>query len=307
MGKTAILFPGQGAQHVGMGLDVAQAFPAAAAVYGQANELLGIDLARLCFEGPAERLDATDLSQPAIFVTSVAIWRALEANGAVERLAPAGTAGLSLGEYTALWLAGSVSFADGLRLVRRRGELMQAAAQAQSGGMVSVMGLAEQQLRQLCQQVGQMVLANFNCPGQIVVSGPLEACGRLAELVEQAGGAALRLAVAGAFHSPLMHPAAEGLRAVLTETAFHAPKIPVPANVDGQYHDGPEAVRHALQAQVVRPVLWQRCVERLMADGFDRFVEVGPGRVLTGLMRRINRTATVLNISTAEAVRKAAT
>ena len=259
----------------------------------------------MCFNGPADRLNATDISQPAIFVTSVAIWEALRATGAADRLAPAGAAGLSLGEYTALWLGGSFGFADGLRLVRRRGELMQAASEASPSSMVSIMGLDERQVEALCGEVaGEDVLvpANFNCPGQIVVSGSKQACERAVAAVADHGGRAVPLAVAGAFHSPLMQSAADGLEQALAEAQIEASRIPVCRNVDGDYHGQPDSVRRSLYSQVIQPVRWQRCIERMIADGYEEFVEIGPGRVLTGLMRKINRKVNITNISSAKDV-----
>ncbi|HUW83718.1 MAG TPA: ACP S-malonyltransferase [Phycisphaerae bacterium] len=305
MAKTAILFPGQGAQHVGMGRDIAEASDAAAKVFEQADQQLGIALSELCFNGPAERLDATDISQPAIFVTSVAIWEALRANGVAEGHSPSGAAGLSLGEYTALWLGGSLGFADGLRLVRRRGEMMQAASEATPSSMVSIMGLDEQQVEALCREVaGEDVLvpANFNCPGQIVVSGSKQACERAVASVAGQGGRAMALAVAGAFHSPLMQSAADGLGQALSEAQIESPRMPVCRNVDGEYHDQPDSIRQSLYNQVIQPVRWQRCMERMIADGYDHFVEIGPGRVLTGLMKKINRKVKITNISSAKDV-----
>ncbi len=305
MAKTAILFPGQGAQHVGMGRDIAEAFDVAAKVFEQADSQLGISLSELCFNGPADRLNATDISQPAIFVTSVAIWEALRATGAADGFSPAGAAGLSLGEYTALWLGGSFGFSDGLRLVRRRGELMQAASEAAPSGMVSIMGLDERQVEALCGEVdGDDVLvpANFNCPGQIVVSGSKEACERAVAAVAAQGGRAVPLAVAGAFHSPLMQSAADGLGQALSEAQIETPRMPVCRNVDGEYHDQPDSVRRSLYSQVIQPVRWQRCIERMIADGYDHFVEIGPGRVLTGLMKKVNRKMNMTNISSAKDV-----
>ncbi len=303
MGKTAIVFPGQGAQVVGMGKDVASAFTNARRTFDQANEILGFDLARICFEGPQERLDATDVSQPAIFVTSVAMWRALEEAGAATELRPQATAGLSLGEYTALWLAGAMSFEDGVRLVRQRGQFMQDAATAVPSGMVSVMGLSPEQVNGLCSEAaGVEVLgpANFNCPGQIVISGAKGACERAVGLVEKYGGRGTALRVAGAFHSPLMDPAAEKLKSELGKVTFIAPRIPVVSSVTSDYYRGPDDIRELLYQQVARPIRWQESVERLASDGFDRFAEVGPGRVLTGLLRKINRALTGLNYSTVE-------
>ncbi len=303
MGKTAIIFPGQGAQFVGMAKDVAAAFDVARRTFEEANELLGFDLSGICFGGPTERLDATDISQPAIFATSVAVWRAMQEAGIADELRPQATAGLSLGEYTALWLAGSLSFADGLRLVHQRGQFMQEAAQSAPGGMVSVMGLTSEQTEALCREAaGDQVLAcaNFNCPGQIVISGSKEACERAVALVEKQGGRGTALRVAGAFHSALMAPAAERLRDVLSRTQISGPRLPVVSNVTADYHRSPDSIRELLYTQVARPIRWQQSIERLIADGFDRFAEVGPGRVLSGLMRKINRTATSLNYSTAE-------
>ena len=305
MAKTAILFPGQGAQHVGMGRDIAEAFDAAAEVFEQGDQQLGIALSELCFNGPADRLNATDISQPAIFVTSVAIWEALRANGVAECLSPSGAAGLSLGEYTALWLGGSLGFSDGLRLVRRRGELMQAASEAAPSGMVSIMGLHEQQVEALCREVaGEDVLvpANFNCPGQIVVSGSKQACGRAVAAVAGQGGGAVALAVGGAFHSPLMQSAADGLGQALSEAQIELPRMPVCRNVDGEYHDQPDSIRQSLYRQVIQPVRWQRCMERMIADGYDHFVEIGPGRVLTGLMKKIDRKVRITSLSSARDV-----
>lgn len=286
-----------------MGKDVAAAFAAARRTFDQANEILGFDLARLCFEGPQERLDATDVSQPAIFVTSVAMWRALEEAGAAAELRPQATAGLSLGEYTALWLAGALSFEDGLRLVRQRGQFMQEAATAVPSGMVSVMGLGPEQVTSLCAEAaGGEVLgpANFNCPGQIVISGAKGACERALGIVEKHGGRGTALRVAGAFHSALMDPAASKLKSALSAASIVAPRIPVVSNVTSDYYRGPDDIRELLYQQVARPIRWQESVERLAADGFDRFAEVGPGRVLTGLLRKINRTLTGLNYSTVE-------
>ncbi|MFQ5423381.1 MAG: ACP S-malonyltransferase [Phycisphaerae bacterium] len=307
MYKTAVIFPGQGAQVVGMGRDVADVAPEARAVFDRANEILDFDLARLCFEGPAERLNATDVSQPAIFVVSVALWHAMEANGIACQLAPAAMAGLSLGEYTALHLAGFIDFEDCLRLVAERGRRMQAAAHARPGGMVSLIGLDEAVAVRICREAAEsevLVPSNFNCPRQIVVSGNREACHRLLPLAEREGGRAIELAVAGAFHSPLMASAAAGLEPALTAAAIKPGRLSVVANVSADYHGGPADVRSLLREQVVQPVRWQTSIERLIADGVDRFAEVGPGRVLTGLMRKIDRSIKAVNYSTAASLEK---
>ena len=302
MPKTAVLFTGQGAQSVGMGRDVADASPAAAAVYEQANRIVGYDLRALCFEGPADKLEQTDIQQPAIFTTSVAIWSALEEKGGIGEPVAA-MAGLSLGEYTALHAAGSVSFEDALRLVKRRGELMQAAARATASGMVCVIGLEPEKVQALCGQAadGEVLQpANYNCPGQIVVSGSKAACERVVKRVEEAEGRAIPLPVAGAFHSPLMQSAADGLTEMLERTPFETPSVPVVANVNCQNHTDAGTIRPWLTQQLTQPVLWQASIERLLEEGVERFIEIGPGRVLIGLMRKISRRTPVTNVGTAD-------
>jgi [acyl-carrier-protein] S-malonyltransferase len=304
MVHAAVIFTGQGAQSVGMGRDVFDAEPAAREVYARASEVLGVDIALTCFEGPARVLERTDVQQPAIFVTSVAIFRALIARGAqLGWFARAG--GLSLGEYTALHVAGAMALEDAVRLVRRRGELMQEAALNSAGGMVSLIGADEAAARAICDAVRRdevLAPANFNCPGQVVLSGSDGACRRAVALAGERGIRALPLAVAGAFHSPLMSPAADGLATVLAETSFAATRIPVVSNVDAEYHADAASIRNRLERQLICPVLWQRCVERMIADGADHFIEIGPGRILTGLLRKISRDATVTNVSTIEGI-----
>lgn len=303
MARTAVIFPGQGAQSVSMGRDVAAASPKARALYDRAGQVLGFDLARLCFDGPAEKLEQTDIQQPAIFVTSAAIFAAfLEAGGSPSSFERAG--GLSLGEYTALHVAGAIAFDDCLKLVQRRGQLMQEAAVARPSGMVSLVGADREKAESVCADArGDDVLspANFNCPGQIVIAGSKAACERAVAAAERHSCRAVPLAVAGAFHTAMMASAAEGLRTMLENTPIAAPSIPVISNVDAGYHGSPTAIRAALVRQLTQPVQWQQCVERMAADGVGRFVEFGPGRVLTGLMRKIDRSLTAINISTAEA------
>lgn len=307
MGRTAVIFPGQGAQAVGMGKDVAAVSEAARRVFDQADAALGYKLSSICFDGPAERLNATNISQPAIFVTSVAIWRALEANGMAGELQPQAMAGLSLGEYTALHLAGWLSFEDCLRLVAERGRLMQEAAEASPGTMVSIIGLSESDVDRICAEAAQGEVlgpANFNCPGQIVVSGSKAACQRMVAAAENHGAKAVPLVVAGAFHSALMEPAARKLKTALDTVRIESGRLGVVSNVTADYHASPEGVRLLLQQQVTRPVRWQASVERLISEGFDRFAEVGPGRVLTGLTRKIDRTMTALNLSSAASLER---
>ncbi|MBN2583448.1 MAG: ACP S-malonyltransferase [Planctomycetes bacterium] len=304
MGKTALLFPGQGAQSVGMGADVYQAFPKARELFDRADEILGFNLSAVCFEGPEDRLNATDVSQPAIFVTSVVLAE-LWAEGPGRDVKADATAGLSLGEYTALWAAGSLSFEDGVRLTRRRGELMQAAAEANPSTMVSIMGLDEEQVKNICEAASALGIispANFNCPGQIVVSGSKEACAKALTLAEEAGGRAVELKVAGAFHSRLMDSAAQGLEQELQATTLADLRLPVVANVTADYYGSVADVRPMLVRQLTSSILWQKSMERLLAGGFDTFYEIGPGRVLRGLMKKIDRSAAVTTVNSAAEV-----
>lgn len=306
--KTAFLFPGQGAQVVGMGADVAEAFPAAAQVFEEANAIMGLDLRKICFEGPAETLNTTTMSQPAIFTTSAALLAALRAEMGTAAITPDVTAGLSLGEYTALYAAGTISFQDGLRLVKKRGEAMQAAADATKGTMVSLLGLDEDKTRQLCAAAAEGELlepVNFNCPGQIVISGAIGACDRAARLAPEYGAIkAVPLEVAGAFHTTMMSSAAEALRQALADCDIADPtQVKTLANIDAQYYQSPETVADGLAKQLTSPLLWQKCMEKLLAEGVEHFYEIGPGRVLTGLMRRINRRTQVVNISSAESLK----
>ena len=290
----AFLFPGQGAQHVGMGELAAEEAPAAAELFGKASEILGYDLLALCKDGPAEQLDATVHSQPALYVCSLAALERLrlQDNAAIDACQVA--AGLSLGEYTALTFAGVMSFEDGLRVVAERGAAMQDAAEATPSGMVSILGLEVPQIEQLCEQArgdGVLQIANLLCPGNTVVSGATEACEQIAQLADEAGAMkVVPLAGAGAFHTPIMQPAVERLAAKLADVAMRPPRIPVLSNVDAAPHDDPEEIRQLLVQQVVSPVRWEDSVRRLLADYPPTTVyEIGPGRVLRGLMKRIHR------------------
>jgi len=293
MGKTAILFPGQGAQSVGMGKDVAEAFPEARALYERADEVLGFGLSEICFEGPEDRLTATDVSQPAILVTSLAVLAALRATEAGARLEPQAAAGLSLGEYTALVATGAVDFDDAVRLTHLRGRYMQEACDAVQSGMVSLLGVDEKGAERICgaaREAGRIWPANYNCPGQVVVSGEAAACERAVEIAESMGAQrAVPLQVAGGFHSPLMTPARKKLAAELADLTVGEFTFPVVANVTGDFYSGPAAAEDLLARQVDGAVRWQQGIERLIAGGFDTFYEIGPGRVLTGLLKRIDR------------------
>ena len=293
-----------------MGKDIAQAFPAAAALYKKANEIVGHDLQDICFNGPQEKLDNTTISQPAIFVTSAALLEVFKNNAAGSKMTADVTAGLSLGEYTALYAAGAMSFEDGLTLVQKRGNAMQAAADSSQGSMVSILGLDEEKVRQLCTKAADgelLVPANFNCPGQIVLSGTKSACERAEKLASEFGALkAVILRVAGAFHSNMMSPAADALRQALSQTNISMPTTTVIANISATYYTSAAEIRDGLTKQLIQSILWQNCMEKLLADGVETFYEIGPGRVLTGLMRKINRRANIINISGIESLKELA-
>jgi [acyl-carrier-protein] S-malonyltransferase len=293
--NVALLFPGQGAQHVGMGRTIAEKCPAARALYDQAADILGYDLGQVCFEGPATRLDTTVISQPAIFVTSLAALEMLRVENPQAAETCKITAGLSLGEYTALVFAGALSFADALRVVKRRGEAMQEAADATPSGMLSVLLLDRdkvESIRKRASEAGVLEFANFLCPGNLVLSGEKAACAKAEEIANQEGGRAVPLAVAGAFHTHLMKPADDRLAEAVSKATLSKPRIPVLSNVDAKSHEDPEEIRQNLVRQVVSPVLWEDSMRAMLAQGVDEFYEIGPGRVLRGLLKRIDRKAT---------------
>jgi [acyl-carrier-protein] S-malonyltransferase len=276
-----------------MGRGLYDSVPAARRLYERACEVLGYDLAQLCFTGPSEKLDSTIVSQPALFVTSLAALEALRDRSPDVVLACEATAGLSLGEYTALVFSGAMNFEDGLEVVQRRGQAMQAASDAMPSGMVSILGLERDQVESVCQQArsqGLLQVANLLCPGNIVVSGTNAACEKAAELADEMGAMkTVPLPVAGAFHTELMRPADEALAEVLAGIELRRPEILVVSNVDARPHNLPEEIRELLVRQVVTPVLWEDSMRFLIGEGFDQFYEVGPGRVLRGLLRRIDR------------------
>ncbi len=295
MKSLAWLFPGQGAQAVGMGRDLAEQIPAAAAMFRRAGEVLGFDLARVCFEGPEAELTRSDRAQPAIFVVSAACAEALTL--AKPGLAWAFTAGHSLGEWTALYAAGVVSFDDALRVLQARGRFMQQACEQNPGAMLAVLGLPREAVEQVAARSGAEV-ANFNEPAQTVLSGTREAIDAAERVaVELKAKRAVRLPVAGAFHSSLMKPAADQLAGLLAGIDFKAPRFPVMSNATGAPHGGPDETRQAMVRQVTSSVRWVDIVQYLAAQGVGRYVECGPGRILTGLVKRIDREAELHTIS----------
>jgi [acyl-carrier-protein] S-malonyltransferase len=278
---------------VGMGRAPAESLPRVRELYDRANKLLGYDLAKLCFEGPSEELDSTVVSQPALFVTSLAAVEALRAESPEVVLGCEAAAGLSLGEYTAMVFAGAIDFDDGLILVQRRGAAMQQAADATPSGMVCILGLQRDEVETLCDTARQgdiLEVANFLCPGNIVISGTNAACERAAEMAHSFGAVkAVPLAVAGAFHTQVMQPALEQLADALADVPMHRPTIPVISNLDARPHYDPDEIRQILIQQVLHPVRWEDSMRYMLQEGFNQFYEVGPGRVLRGLLRRIDR------------------
>ncbi len=293
MGKIAILFPGQGAQTKGMGKEEYDSSDVIRSLYSQASEILGYDAASLCFEDPEGILNTTEASQPSIYLTSMAALESLREKDPEVLENCQAAAGLSLGEYSALVFAGALSFEDGLRLVQTRGRAMQLASDVQPSGMVSILGLDVNLVQEFCDQakdLGPIIVANYLCPGNYVVSGTREACTKVVELAQAAGAMkVVPLAVAGAFHTSIMTPAIDILADVLKKTTFLPPRIPVYSNVDRRPHYDPEDIRATLLKQICSPVRWEDTMRLFISEGFDHFYEVGPGRVLRGLMKRIDR------------------
>lgn len=303
--SCAFLFPGQGAQAVGMGAE-AQNVPAAAALFQKANDILGFDLLDVCIKGPKEKLDSTVLSQPAIYVTSLAAVELLRAREGGQQIIDSVdvTCGLSLGEYTALAFAGAFSFEDGLKLVKLRGEAMQAASDAAKSAMVSVIGLDAENVQKLCDAANEEVpeeervqIANFLCPGNYAVSGGVKGI----EAVEAKAKSfkarmTVRLAVAGAFHTRFMEPAVSRLEAALAATEIKTPHIPVMSNVDAQPHADPDTIKKILAKQVTSPVQWETTLKTLLSKGLKKSYELGPGKVIAGIIKRIDRGAAIENI-----------
>lgn len=300
--SMAFLFPGQGAQSVGMCKSIYDKFACAKTLFDRAAEILGYDLAKLCFEGPKEQLDSTVYSQPALFVGALAALEMLKEVKPDLVASATHMAGLSLGEYTSLVFAGAMTFEDGLRVVQRRGQVMQESADRRPSGMASLLMLEREQVQSVCEQasaVGQVSIANFLCPGNLVVSGEKPAVAKAVELAEAAGGKTVTLAVAGAFHTSIMEPADQKLAEALANVPIQKPRIPVVSNVDAAVHWEPDEIRQLLVRQVVNPVRWEDSIRWLLANGVTEFTEVGPGKVLAGLLKRIDRKVKCENVNEA--------
>jgi [acyl-carrier-protein] S-malonyltransferase len=295
--KLAFLFPGQGAQTIGMGVELYNSLPAVKKLFDDARDILGYDLIDVCGRGPVEKLNSTAVSQPALYVASLAALENLRVKEPGACADCVAAAGLSLGEYTALSFAEALSFADGLRLVQKRGQAMQAAADATPSAMVSVLGLEPDKVEELCRQARSaagpaqtVAIANLLCPSNIVVSGTKSACDEVERLAPGMGAMkTIRLAVAGAFHTNIMKPADQSLAGALEAIQLRPPRIPVWSNVDAEPHSDPGEIRDLLVRQVLQPVQWEKTMRNLLARGIERFYEIGPGRVLAGLLKRVDR------------------
>jgi len=305
MGKIAFIFSGQGAQYVGMGKELYDSIPVCREVFDKADEALGFSISKICFEGPEEELGKTENTQPAILTMSIAAMKALEEEG----IFPDYTAGLSLGEYSALVCSGAFDFEDAVKLIKKRGKFMQEAVPAGAGAMAAIIGLKEEVLRDVLAKsahAGLVEAANFNCPGQIVIAGETKAVETAIENAREAGALkAIMLNVSGPFHTSMMEPAAVKLEKELAAMTVKDMKIPVITNVTGEFVEDASLIKATLRKQVMSSVLWEKTINTMLEAGVDTFVEIGPGKALCGFVKKVNRKITAINVENLDSLQKA--
>ncbi len=295
MGKIAFIFAGQGAQYVGMGKELAENIAVCREVFEEADNALGFEISKLCFEGAKEELDKTENTQPAILTTSIAALKAIEESG----IKPDIVAGLSLGEYSALVCSGVLNFSDAVKLVKKRGKFMQEAVPVGVGTMAAVLGLGAEEVKSACTEAGEFGIvepANFNCPGQIVIGGEIEAVRIASEKAKERGAKVMPLSVSAPFHTSMLKPAAEKLEEELSTVELNELKVPVITNVTGDYVKESGQIKELLKKQVMSSVLWENSIKKMIEDGVNTFVELGPGKVLSGFIKKVDRKVTVVNI-----------
>lgn len=303
MSKIAFVFAGQGAQYVGMGKELADNIASARQVFQEADEALAFDISRLCFEGAKEELDKTENTQPAVLTTSIAALRVLEEKG----IKPSVTAGLSLGEYSALVCSGVLNFSDAVKLVRKRGGFMQEAVPAGVGSMAAILGLGAEIVREVCIEAasaGIVEPANFNCPGQIVIGGEIEAVKLAGSIAQEKGAKVIPLAVSAPFHTSMLKPASEKLEEELEKVDLEEIKVPIITNVTACYVENKEEIKDLLKRQVMSSVLWEDTIRKMLDSGVDTFIEIGPGKALSGFIKKIDRKVTIANVEDLKSLEK---